>query len=108
MTPTEINAAIAELCGWVNIRFVSGEPMGRPPKTTDRYEVVANYYGDLNATHEAEVQKELHHYPKREQYYPLLIEVTNRIDGKGYPLWMATAPQRCEAFLRLHGRWVEV
>lgn len=116
MKDEEINRAIAEACGWTNIRMHFNDTlqcewlMGCPPNP--HVEVaVPNYCKDLNAMHEAEkvfdkdgtmnYQKEL-----------VRIAVNPNIVNKGKPwvegfLFHATARQRAEAFLKTVGKWRE-
>ena len=90
MTDQQINAAIAEACGWI---YFDGwqHPDGRnfPP----------DYTQDLNAMHEAE------ELLKGKQFGAYGIAL-NDIEGS---LWgiRATARQRAEAFLRTLGKWEE-
>lgn len=93
MTPKEQNIAIAE---W---RY------GNPPKFYN------NYHGDLNAIHEAVV-----YFSKRQKiqfssylrkavsHYHVCWEILS-IEEKNYVVENATAPHRCEAFLRTIGKW---
>jgi hypothetical protein len=112
MTPQEINIAIAELCGWTcdkdgywthsdtEMRKRLNLPSGCPP----------NYYGCLNAC--AEMEATL----KAEQWMSYLHYIYDQVPGyREGSYWYenfetqrqvasATAPQRCEAFLRVHGK----
>ena len=102
MTDEQINAAIAEACGWTNVS--ARHRSGRCPGADDLYvghEFLPNYCNDLNAMHEAErvLSKE-----QIENYCDLLWP-------KGYGWFCAihtTARQRAEAFLRTLGKWEEV
>jgi hypothetical protein len=130
MTPREINRAIAESMGWMfhpsiantwrtpeqvrtNIRLLrtadgpwSHPTEGRPP----------NYYGDLNACAEFEARIT----GDSKEYYAENIAVAvwgsaigNTMSYLGASLSYlgasqlitATAPQRCEAYLRTIGKW---
>jgi len=87
MTDEQINAAIAEACGWAHANI---EPHAYP-----------NYCIDLNAMHEAEKV--------------LTREQINAFCQKLFPtnycgVWWsihATARQRAEAFLKTLGKWEE-
>lgn len=126
MTPQEINKAIAELCGWKvvespeNSEFFrclspSGKTMGsihkdKPNKNSWFSFHVPNYFSDLNACFDME--KTLSGMAIL-AYRQLLVEITavpfdpeNEIDIRR-EIFHATAPQRCEAFLRTHGKWKE-
>jgi hypothetical protein len=108
MTDEQINIAIAEACGWHcnqfglwGIDFADGVS-GSPP----------NYCNDLNACHELEKMlddKQLARYaqqiigsarrkmniPDHESHYPIPFIIS------------ATARQRCEAYLKTIGKWIE-
>ena len=105
MTTEQINIAIAESLGfsdfeiYKNLKVVWAEKNGIAER-------IPNYATDLNACHEFEINGGMHLYPERERYYPQLIEVIKR-QSCDYPIWMATAPQRCEAYLRTIGLWKE-
>ena len=97
MTDKQINAAIAEACGWVpdcdnGICWDQhGAAIITPP----------NYCADLNAMHEAE--KVLMHADLLFEY-GMHISIDHKYDC----LLRATARQRAEAFLRTLGKWEEV
>jgi hypothetical protein len=86
MTNEQINAAIAEACGWDHKPINCGG---------------ANYCTDLNAMHEAE--KYLDTDELFRGYYLALYDVTQ---STRWPIH-ATARQRAEAFLRTLGKWEE-
>jgi hypothetical protein len=65
-----------------------------------------DFYGDLNACHEAEDKLEFDHYPRRERYHEYLHQMILK-EGIERPLISATAPQRCAAILRTIGKWKE-
>ncbi len=96
MKPEDINRAIAEHCGWINLPF-SDESW--PPSL--------NYHGDLNAMHEAEKVLDdtgggvgspdcLRYAYSRELY---------RITPVNEQPMRATASDRSKAFLRTVGKW---
>lgn len=95
MTDKQINAAIAEACGW-------GQ---KPVVNTDRGRIwvtnCPNYCADLNAMHDAE--KELDSGELFRGYYLALYDITK---STRMPV-CATARQRAEAFLRTIGKWEE-
>jgi len=95
MTDEQINAAIAEACGWE----AKGNTWLAPNKTPVFASDVPNYCTDLNAMHEAEEAL------KGRQFGAYGIAL-NDIEGS---LWgiRATARQRAEAFLRTLGKWEE-
>lgn len=95
MTDKQINAAIAEVCGWTEIRE---NLVGKAPgETANRVMFLPNYCGCLNAIHEAE--KTLTK-AQTDEYIALLFDST-------YEATLATARQRAEAFLRTLGKWEE-
>jgi hypothetical protein len=99
MKDTQINAAIAEACGWEPLPegyFHPDNPIGQTPP---------NYCTDLNAMHEAEVKcigNSINpNQAKWHQYFLTLQAIAG-------PLTIiATARQRAEAFLRTLGKWEE-
>jgi hypothetical protein len=98
MTDEQINAAIAEACGWTQINV--SHRSGRAPNV--EYigsEFIPNYCNDLNAMHEAE--KVL----ANDEWW-LFVEWLTDICGAGVALCIsANARQRAEAFLRTLGKW---
>jgi hypothetical protein len=110
MTDEQINAAIAEACGWTECRLVAKVVLstlrapvayGIPPNGT--YEIAClNYCIDLNAMHEAE--KVMDSDELFRGYYLALYDITQ---STRWPI-CATARQRAEAFLRTLGKWEEV
>ena len=101
MTDEQINAAIAEACGWKTKNNHWITPNGTSVYTID----LPDYCTDLNAMHEAEKGLRKH----------IKASDTDRIVGNrmheyaeliGYAI-DATARQRAEAFLRTLGKWEE-
>ena len=108
MTDEQINIAIAESLGWTNCRLVikgagggTRYPTahGMPPNR--KYESSCpNYTSDLNAIHEAEALIiKLGHRAIRTYEDLLQKQIANII--------FATARQRCEAYLKTIGKWIE-
>lgn len=99
MTDEEINIKIAELCGWKI--FSHWHNLWAPPRRVVEYECdacpIPSYTKDLNACHEFE--KTLTHINDWMLYDKALAETTEGFN------FHATARQRCEAFLRVHGQW---
>ena len=85
MTDEQINAAIAEVCGWAHPTV---KPFAYP-----------NYCNDLNAMHEAEkvLGEKRNHY----------IDTLGTMYKDSWEFATATARQRAEAFLRTLGKWEE-
>jgi len=108
MTDNEINAAIAEACGWTEIGECENggfRVRGFPP---DKYEAhrkpIPKYTCDLNAMHEAEKVLSLQ---QEKDYFANIKEIVGdniwyRTVGKTY---RATARQRAEAFLWAIDKW---
>jgi hypothetical protein len=97
MTNEQINAAIAEVCGWENVCQHPKNPNVWVGKHAGWLQEVPDYCGDLNAMHEAE--KTLTSAQLLD-YVALLFDAT-------YEAVLATARQRAEAFLRTLGKWEE-
>jgi hypothetical protein len=126
MTDQDINAAVAEACGWVDIFTATGKEewlgtfaykyggkvMGfhADQSKDDHAHEIPNYCGDLNAMHEAE---KLLNEKQQVWYLQKLTQVRFREGVSGMIACMidkttfATARQRAEAFLRTLGKWRE-
>jgi hypothetical protein len=107
MTDEQINAAIAEECGWSDIiEHPEWGLMGVNSKTHGCRTGIEYYCNDLNAMHEAE--KVLKGY---EQIATYVWHLKNRSGDWSTDEHMmathATARQRAEAFLRTLGKWDE-
>lgn len=113
MTDEQINIAIAEACGWTDIRREPTFGYGTnhlwwayPPMKTGQggnaYQYLPNYCNDLNAMREAE--ERLDDKQRRDFAFRLLLALC---DGSAadlsehFDLLHATARQRAEAFLRV-------
>ena len=99
MTNEQINIAIAEVCGWKYEKNETHAPDGafwwsKKPEFPD-------YCNDLNAMHEAEKIFDNALYCR---YIDELC--TQAIKGKNC-MYLATAAQRAEAFLKTVGKWEE-
>jgi hypothetical protein len=107
--------AIAEACGWEDIKDTNHEDVdiesrsiiywsgltGVPPEFI-HYEnriKIPDYLNDLNTMHEAE--KSLDDVTQRGDYWDYLSSLTH----EGFEMCHATAAQRAEAFLRTVGKW---
>ncbi len=95
MTNEQINAAIAEACGWKPKRQTKLTRMGFRVS----YENTPNYCEDLNAMHEAEKACRV----DRNWIYLNELDLVCRVDAV-----YATARERAEALLRTLGKWEEV
>ena len=102
MSDQEINAAIAEACGWVKEVGCTGIIRWRNEKELS--DALLNYCGDLNAMHEAEKALGDRLFVYRNILYLVVMDdPTNRYNERAF----ATARQRAEAFLRTLGKWEE-
>ena len=105
MTDKQINAAIAEACGWtqVNAEHCSGRA---PNVEYVGSEFIPNYCNDLNAMHEVEMVLTKEQIREYQTYmYDMACEIDNTC-GRWMP-YSATARYRAEAFLRTIGKWEE-
>jgi len=109
LTPEQINTAIAEFCGWTNIRSGPSYPL-HGYLNCHRLFPIPNYHGDLNAC-----RKALSHLLESQQSEYQKSDIAFRVDfaltrimatqRPRLPVICATAPQICEALLRTIGKW---
>lgn len=108
MTNEQINAVIAEACGWtrVNATHRSGKATNADYVGT---EFLPDYCNDLNAMNETEKVLD---YEQCEAFSNAVADIVHAANReKDYPFpWCfarihATARQRAEAFLRTLGKW---
>jgi hypothetical protein len=112
VTDKEINAAIAEACGWTKIQnceFRYHKSLGYPPlkagQGENAFKILPDYSSDLNAIHKAIIVLP---EESRHNYLGYLFEVVNvKKVGEIFNAHNATARQRAEAFLRTLGKWEE-
>ena len=103
MTDQQINAAIADVCGWVPDcdRGICWDQNGNAIITCPKY------CADLNAMHEAEkvlAPKNWNRFSEKWwNYYHHCLD----LNGDAHKTIHATARQRAEAFLRTLGKWEE-
>ena len=112
MTDEQINAAIAETCGWTNVS--ARHRSGRCPEADELYvghEFLPDYCSDLNAMHEAESTLRRN----GPEFSRMLLELVGEAAGPGvlyaygsFSHVHAPARLRAEAFLRTLGKWEEV
>jgi hypothetical protein len=110
MTPTAQRIAIAEACGWVNIRQSNTWWYGLRPGNNGLWdrpaEAIPDYLTDLNAMREAEKVLDFEAYMNFAVIVRNLVE--NDTDSPAFNREIsATATQRAEAFLRTLGLWRE-
>jgi len=110
MTPQEINLTIAELCGWTwnhadewCWEHVDGSTSSSVPV---RAKSLPNYHASLDAcaTFEATLT-DVEHSAYRGELWNTAMAETGDLHSRAFV--SATAPQRCEAFLRTHNKWIE-
>ena len=112
MTDEQINAAIAEACGWTECRLVAKvvlsvlrDPVAYGVPPNGNYEIAClNYCFDLNAMHEAEkvlTDEQYMHFS--DCLWDAEYEGQNQI--KKWRWLSTTARQRAKAFLRTLGKW---
>lgn len=106
MSDDQINAAIAEVCGWTDIHdsgpWHNHKLWGYPPELQGQggnaYKYMPDYCTDLNAMHEAEKVLTFDEW----DIYCVHLGDTQPSCAK------APARQRAEALLRTLGKWEEV
>ena len=131
MKPTEINLTIAKLCGWRVVssleyglywlETLSGSTNGYKQGISEDHAWAVccpNYHGSLDAC--SEFEKVLTLSQEDEYGFNLRNVIGNKVIGASHGggpynlvtdeglcrCAIATAPQRCEAFLRMHGKWM--
>jgi hypothetical protein len=107
MTDDEINASIAESCGWteVNVTHRSGKA---PNAEYVGSEFIPNYCNDLNAMHEAEKAFNWQQWNAyREELRTVVLGPIRMVSDWCKADLHATARQRAEAFLKTIGKWEE-
>lgn len=112
MTPEKINKAIAEQCGWTCVRYSDayGGWQGYKKRGNNYTQEIPDFYHDLNACAEMVKGFNLEEARKFSDHLKVAIQrdqfINSAVDAR-YMTANATAPQRCEAFLRTKGLWVE-
>ena len=106
------NIAIAELCGWSDIKcgpFFQCYGTAPLDSLMDDRQVGMNvpyYTSDLNAMHDAEATLQ---WIQTDAYLDTLARIVDPIHGYRmnltFAIAVATAAQRAEAFLRTMGKW---
>ena len=105
MTPEQQRIAIAKACGWTDCEHIEslGLCKGRHKDVRDQYDSghseLPDYLNDLNAMHEAE---KIFNHAKYCRYISGLVSLTVADNNS---IFMATAAQRAEAFLRTIEKW---
>lgn len=100
MTNEQINAAIAEVCGWTEIGSCDCgfKISGMPPYRAAHKKHIPDYCADLNEMHDAEKACRV----DRNWIYLNELDLVCRVDAV-----YATARERAEALLRTLGKWEE-
>ena len=102
MTPEQQRIAIAEACGWKRDDSLFTRSQGwRGPQGQWYSPLPPDYRNDLNAMHEAEKMF------RAAIYCRYISELCDLAIKDNNCMYMATAAQRAEAFLRATGKWVE-
>lgn len=114
MTDQEINAKIAEACGWEDVAPLKENLNVWIGKHGGYYQNLEEYCNDLNAMHEAEETLTLEQW---DFMFGYLVSIrwknTSEDERRGLGSQKhlsparATARQRAEAFLRTLGKWEE-
>jgi hypothetical protein len=119
VSPQEINKAVAEEGGWRGVfsranSYDDGKHLrGTDPKG-EPLRIVPNFFADLNACREVE-QQGLRTDAEKESFARFLFVIRGGDLMRPWPKdarqWFivsqATAPEHCEAFLRVKGKWIE-
>lgn len=108
MTDQQINIAIAESLGFTNCEtFINLKSIWAEKNGIDQ--VIPNYTSDLNACHEFEKtlddELDLDYSQNLESVTGTRWGANNSYDMSKYR--SSTARQRCEAYLRTIGKWIE-
>lgn len=108
MKPEQQRIAIAEACGWTDIKRgpYDGLPFGR--YKTHQLEGVPDFLKDLNAMHDAEKVLTDEQWPiYRDEIRLVVLGPIRMVSDWCKSDIHATASQRAEAFLRTIGKWEE-
>jgi len=100
VTNEQINAAVAEACGWTEIGSCDCgfKISGMPPYRSAHKKHIPDYCADLNEMHDAEKACRVN----RNWIYLNELDLVCRVDAV-----YATARERAEALLRTLGKWEE-
>ena len=105
MSPEAQQIAIEQACGWTETEaWLDGRRCFEHADSNAGWDFdsLPDYLNDLNACREFEIWLLKNHPDLQTIYRRILIEC---VGSDGF-YWMATAPQRCEAFLKTIGKWV--
>ena len=105
MSPEAQQIAIEQACGWTETEaWLDGRRCFEHADSNAGWDFdsLPDYLNDLNACREFEIWLLKNHPNLQTIYRRILIEC---VGSDGF-YWMATAPQRCEAFLKTIGRWL--
>ena len=111
MTEQEQRIAIAEACGWLEVKEIDFggpiKPMGYRDKQALGLEVIPDYLNDLNAMHEAEAHINIGEMGTYLSAIANIVQPQSTYHPLDIQWWSvrATARQRAEAFLRTVGKW---
>lgn len=107
MTDEQINIAIAESLGWKQCQHCAthGLKAWRYPTDDGCTDTLPNYTADLNACHELEKTVMLNSHTRLN--YLSWLGWENDYASTVFACVHSTASQRCEAYLRAIGKWIE-
>ncbi len=111
MNQNAIRVAIAKELGWVKVPFFKWDDLCKrvPPNQWVEIDELPDFCNSLDAC--AQFEAQLEPTNKDTAYLLILMEVCGvEFDDRAsygyiFTLTTATAPQRCEAFLRMKGLW---
>ena len=103
MTDEQINIAIAESLGW---KLLANNRWTKP---CGIYADLPNYTADLNAMHEVENVLDLQACVEYARWLRDVVLMKTKLpwDYGSFAHIHATARQRCEAYLKTIGKWIE-
>jgi hypothetical protein len=104
MTPEAQRIAIAEACGWRDIKPNKFGRLKGSPRPWAYNQSVPDYLNDLNAMHEVERSAD-YHVGDYCRFLQLVTSGGNVENMTNYNLLHASASQRAEAFLKTLGKW---
>ena len=111
MTPNEINAAIAEIRGWIKF-YEEGDDEGTGKwfwhRGNENLSAPPDYYHSLDAC--AEFERTMTDTRQMEAYVFYVKQIIGRPDvifNLDYCMIVLPPQIKCEAFLRMHNKWRE-
>lgn len=108
MTTDEMRVAVAEVCGWRNVRVRDEDGWIEGTTSLGARRDVPHYDIDLNEMAKAEetlFPTQVHQLNEPDRFAEYHARLDMMCVGHPGGAIRATAAQRCEAFLRATGRW---